>query len=68
MSKTYSQMEVKRLAELFRALAGKLDNVKSARSEADRIVFETEVVKPHITYTELVELPMADWFLERYCL
>lgn len=58
-----------RLAELYAALAEKLKGGKvgDLRIEGDMAVFEIEVIKPHITYTETVELPVAAWFLERYC-
>lgn len=59
-----------RLAELYAALAEKLRGGKVAelRIEGDMAVFGIEVVKPHITYTETICLPIADWLLERYCL
>lgn len=63
------EMDKVRLAQLYAALAEKLrgGKVESMRIEGDMAVFGIEVVKPHITYTETVELPVADWFLERYC-
>lgn len=64
------EVDKERLRELYIALAEKLrgGDISSLDMRGDSAVFRIEVVKPHITYTETVELPVAGWFLERYCL
>ncbi len=61
-------MELQRTKDLYLTLLDKLKSNTITKIEIadDKIRFELEIVKPHITYTEYVELPMAQWFLEQY--
>lgn len=64
------EVEKERLRELYIALAERLmsGDITGLHIQGDKAIFKIEVVKPHITYTETISLPIADWFLERYCL
>lgn len=61
------QVEKERLKQTIIALAEELKkNVTDLSIKDDRIVFKIIEQKPHITFTDYVEIPMQQWFLERY--
>lgn len=62
------EMEKERLKDTIIALAEELKkNVIDVQIKDNKAVFEILEQKPHITFKDYVEIPVADWFLDRYC-
>ena len=62
-------MEEERLKQIFICLSEKLKgNVIDVKINDDKAVFAIKVEKPHISFTEYVEMPLTKWFLENYSL